>query len=235
VVRTMTGPGRAGFNRTAWDLRLQPLPMDTSVYNAPNLDVGPRGPFVLAGTYEVEVEAGDRRVTQQVVVRTDPLMDISPDEQRSRYAFTVALYQLQAAEYYGAVQANILVERTDSAVEGLEALEELADEVRQRVDSLQGEVQSVGRDLGRQNGTLRGWWRGLIGEFDGGPSTQGTMSGPTSDQRRRLDVTRANFNRTLEELDRVIAEVIPALNEILRELGIVEIDVPARGGVDLVT
>jgi photosystem II stability/assembly factor-like uncharacterized protein len=234
VVRTMDGPGSRGFNRVAWDLRLQPLPMDTSVYSAPNLDVGPRGPFVLAATYEVEVQSGSQRQMREVVVRVDPLMTVSEEEQRSRFAFTMALYELQAEEYHAAVQANVLDERVGTALDSLSALGDIDSATTQEVDSLRGEVGSAAGAIRRQNNTLRGWWRGLIGEFDGGPSTQGTMTGPTQDQERRLEVTRLRFDQDVAELDRVIADVILRLNELLRQHGIMEVEVPVRGRTEVV-
>jgi hypothetical protein len=69
----------------------------------------------------------------------------------------------------------------------------------------------------------------LIGEFDGGPSTQGTMTGPTDDQMRRLLRTEGDFAESLDELDRVILEVVPALNEILERIGIEPVPVARRG------
>ncbi len=235
VIRTDTGAGERGFNRFAWDLRLQTLPMDTSVYDPPNLDVGPRGPFVLAGLYEVEVDAGELRQVRTVEVRTDPLLDISPEEQHRRYDFTVALYRLQAREYHAAVQANVITRAAAAAVDSVDARSDVEDALAERVDSLAGVLDAVSDSLARENRDLRGWWRGLIGEFDGGPSTQGTMTGPTDDQQRRLVRTEASFARDVDELDRVIRDVVPAINELLRQLELEPIDVPARGGGELVT
>ncbi len=233
LVRELEGPGGRGFNRVAWDLRMQPLPLDTSVYDPPNLDVGPRGPLVLAGTYEIEVRAGGAVRTRSVEVRADPLLDLTAEEQRRRYDFTVALYQLQAREYHAAVQGNLLARGADSALDTLEARGTPDDEADALhvADSLRGVIQAAADSIVRHNGQLRGWWRGLIGEFDGGPSTQGTMTGPTDDQRRRLERTTRDFQRSLDELDRVILEVVPALNEILSRLGAPTVEVVARGNL----
>jgi hypothetical protein len=189
----------------------------------------------MAGAYDVEVDAGEIQQTRSVVVRSDPLLNLTQEDQRSRYAFTVALYELQAEEYHAAVQANRIERSANAGLDSLEAREDTPEDVSQRADSLRSEIRSAAGSLRRQNSQLRGWWRGLIGEFDGGPSTQGTMTGPTDDQQRRLTVTRASFDREVEELDRIIAEVVPALNEILRGLGIMEIEVPNRGGADLIS
>ena len=229
TVRTFTGPGAAGFNRVAWDLRRQPLPMDTTVYPTPSLDVGPRGPFVLAGTYRIAVEAGAARQETEVVLRADPLLNLSAEEQQRRYDFTMLLYDLQSREYYAAVQGNTVARDANQALDSLEAKPEVSEGVRETADSLRNVIQEAADTIMTNNGQLRGWWRGLIGEFDGGPSTQGTMTGPTDDQMRRLLRTEGDFAESLDELDRVILEVLPALNEILEELGIAPVTVPSRG------
>ena len=228
VLRTMTGPGARGFNRTSWDLRLQPLPMDTSVFRPPNLDVGPRGPFVLAGTYTVDVAAGGTTQSRTVEVRPDPLLALSNDEQRRRYDFTLALYDLQAREYHAAVQGNRIARSAEDALDTLRVREGVPEEAVAEADSLGDVIGAAADSIMRQNGQLRGWWRGLIGEFDGGPSTQGTMTGPTDDQRRRLVRTEGDFARTVEELDRVLAEVVPLLNEILERYDAPRVEVVRR-------
>jgi hypothetical protein len=205
--------------------------MDTMVYDAPILDVGPRGPFVLAGTYEIEVEAGGNRQATSVEVRADPLLDIIPDEQRRRYEFTLELYDLQAREYHAAVQGNLISRSAIEALDTLETRDDVDEGSLEVADSLRDEITDASRAIIRENGLLRGWWRGLIGEFDGGPSTQGTMTGPTDDQLRRLAHAQSDFARAVEELDRVLLEVVPALNEILRELDVPEIVIVRRGNL----
>lgn len=231
AIRTMTGPGTRGIHRVAWDLRLQPLALDTLWFELGELDVGPQGPFVMAGTYEVEVQVGDLVETRTARVVTDPAMTIAESDRRARYEFTVELYRLQAEEYHAAVQANQIARAATSAVD---SLSESGDPM-ERVQELVEEISDAASELEDQNGSLRSWWRGLVGEFDGGLNTQGTMTGPTDDQRRRYTRTRREFSAALEELDRVIAEVIPELNRILANLGGAAIVVPRRGGGDLVT
>ncbi len=232
VIRTMTGPGTRGIHRVAWDLRLQPLDLDTLAFETGELDVGPRGPFVMVGDYEVEVTVGDLTATQPVEVRPDPAMQIPPEERSARYAFTVELYQLQAEEYHAAVQAN-LMER--AAGVALDSLGEIEDNDRERLQELIDQIDAAADELRDQNRSLRSWWRGLIGEFDGGLNTQGTMTGPTGDQQRRYERTRTEFGAAITELDRVILEVVPEFNQMLETLGGTAVEVPVRGGPDLVT
>lgn len=206
---------------------MQPLPMDTTIYPAPSLDVGPRGPFVLAGTYQIEVEAGGARQVTDVEVRADPLLDLSEEEQQRRYNFTLSLYDLQSREYYAAVQGNTVARSAGEALDSLEAMD-VEESDLEMADSLRNVIEAAADEVMSDNGSLRGWWRGLIGEFDGGPSTQGTMTGPTDDQVRRLLRTESEFTESLVELDRVILEVVPALNALLERFDLGPVTVLRR-------
>ncbi len=234
VVRTLDGAGAAGLNRAVWDLRRQPIPQDTTVFDVPSLDVGPRGPLVLPGTYRASFEKGPDAAPTDLEVRWDPLM---PDvDVQARYAFTMELYALQQTGYHAQVQAARIERAARAAVDSLRALAGVADSTAKadlpahvaRADSLLGELRRVTTALRRRNGDLRGWWRGLIGEMDGGPSTIGSMTGPNDAQRRRLEWTQGRFGEAVEALDVAIASVVPALNGILEEHGGPGVEVPER-------
>lgn len=231
IIRTLHGGGERGVHRVNWDLRLEPLPDDTTDFPPPGLDVGARGPLVVAGTYAVELHAGATPLSRSILVRTDPLMPIAMDEQRRRFAFATDLYELQRDAYHAGVQANRLEKLARSSVDSLKARESVPEAARTRADSLRGVIAAAATELRRQNNALRGWWRGLIGELDGGPSTTGTMTGPTEAQERRRVVIRGRFASAFAELDRVVDEVVPRLNETLRQAGLSVIRVPPRDPV----
>lgn len=234
TVRTLAAPGAAGLNRVVWDLRHQPLPHDTAVFDVPQLDVGPRGPLVMPGAYRASLD-GMPDASVEITVRWDPLM---PDvDVRARYDFTMELYALQQTGYHAQVQATRLERAARAAVDSLRALAGArADTPRDSLpapvaaaDSLLGEVRRAAQALRRRNGDLRGWWRGLIGEFDGGPSVIGSMTEPNRAQRDRLAWTQERFSDAVATLDRVVGEVVPALNAVLRRGGAPEVEVPERG------
>jgi photosystem II stability/assembly factor-like uncharacterized protein len=227
-LRTLRGSGAAGLHRVTWDLRLEPLPHDTTDFPPPGLDVGPRGPLVLPGTYTVQLEGASDDLVRSIEVRTDPLMPVSPEEQRRRYDFTVALYALQRDAYFAGVQANRLEKRARTALDSVKTLDEVPATTVARIDSLHGAISSAAAELRRQNGALRGWWRGLIGEFDGGPSTIGTMTGPTEAQDRRHAQLTQRFLSAFEALDDVIATTVPSLNRDLQHAGVPAVQVPRR-------
>jgi hypothetical protein len=98
-----------------------------------------------------------------------------------------------------------------------------------RADSLAGEVKKSLDALRRRNGDLRGWWRGLIGEFDGGPSVIGSMTEPNDSQDQRLVWTQDRFAEAVNRLDAAISGSVPALNRILLSRGMTPLAVPSRG------
>ncbi|MBK9965503.1 MAG: glycosyl hydrolase [Holophagales bacterium] len=56
VVRRLSTPGKAGFSRVAWDLRLpSPNPTELKEKEADVFSAGPRGPMVAPGTYRVSL------------------------------------------------------------------------------------------------------------------------------------------------------------------------------------
>ena len=55
------------------------------------------------------------------------------------------------------------------------------------------------------------------------------MTPPTDSQEERLSWTEGEFTEALEELDRMIGETLPRLNELLAAGGIPEVRVPPRG------
>jgi photosystem II stability/assembly factor-like uncharacterized protein len=238
ALRVLEGPGTVGFHRVVWDLRHQPVPHDTTVFDPPSLDVGPRGPLVMPGTYRARFtglpQGGD---DTEIEVRWDSLMPLPDSEIRARYDFTMELYELQQLGYHAQVQAGLTVDAAQEAVDSLRVLAGLTKDTPEeerpahvtRADSLLEEIRSAASDLRGRNRDLRGWWRGLIGEFDGGPSTIGSLTGPNDSQLQRLAWTREAFADAVDVLDEVVSGVVPALNRVLVGEGVDPVEVPERG------
>ena len=82
-------PAVAGLNRFDWDMRLEPAstvpgqklrPWETPV-----------GPVVLPGTYTVEVTAGERSSTQEVVVQKDPRFEVADADLQTQFDLLVEI------------------------------------------------------------------------------------------------------------------------------------------------
>ncbi len=190
-VRRLEGPGAAGLNRVAWDLRHDPLPHDTARYEVPSLDAGPEGPLVLAGVFTVRLTAGGETREQSLEVRPDPELPVSTEERLARYEFTMALFELQRVAYEEGSEAYDVERRASELFEMLEGAEDVAAEGLERARELVAEIEEVADEWRSINGDIRNWWTGLRGKFDGGPSTTGSLTGPSDDHRRRLERIRA--------------------------------------------
>ena len=214
-VRTLHGPGAAGLNRIAWDLRHDPMPHDTTRYDVPGLDAGPEGPLVLPGAFTVRLTAAGDVHERPLEVRPDPALPVSAAERLARYEFTMALFELQRTAYERGVEAYDLERRAADALEALEDAEGLAPDDLERARALAADIEEVADAWRSINGDIRNWWTGLRGKFDGGPSTTGSLSGPSDDHRRRLDQIRAEVASASTRLEAVRDETAPALDALL--------------------
>ena len=212
-VRRLEGPGAAGLNRVAWDLRHDPLPHDTTRYEVPSLDAGPEGPLVLAGTFTVRLTAGGETREQSLEVRPDPELPVSAEERLARYEFTMALFELQGVAYRQGSEAYDAERRASESLEALEGTEDAAAGDLERARELVGEIEEVADEWRSINGDIRNWWTGLRGKFDGGPSTTGSLTGPSDDHRRRLEVIRATVEAASARMS-AAADALEALQNL---------------------
>ena len=83
-VATFHGPGKAGVNRIAWNMRYDgaQLPKFLKGNSFFGGGSGPSGPIALPGTYEVTVTAGKHTEKEKVQVRSDPRKDTPTDVQK---------------------------------------------------------------------------------------------------------------------------------------------------------
>ncbi len=190
------------------------------------LDAGARGPFVLAGTFAVELQAGDTRQTAQLEVLPDPLVPVTAEERAARYRFTMQLYELQQVGYDRGVEAYELQQRSREALDSLLAKEDVPESDSLAADSLVSEIGRVADDWRGRNSDVRNWWTGLIGKFDGGPSTTGSLTGPSDSQQRRLAAVRDQFDQAATDLDAWGGDALSELNEILTRHGVDSVEPP---------
>jgi photosystem II stability/assembly factor-like uncharacterized protein len=197
-VRELDVPATAGMHRVVWDLRHE-APAAAGAFGSgrepPGLPqpVGARGPFVSPAVYRVTLSAGREQSTQQVEVRSDPLMPLTQEQWEEREAFLVALLHtqqsIQEALQSSSRMRTALESRRDSL--GAAAPANLA----QRVDSVQALQQSL-RRLARGAGSL-------AGSFNGQGAQQGSLYPPTETHRERM-----------RWLEHSLQEVVIALREL---------------------
>ncbi|HTS26547.1 MAG TPA: hypothetical protein VMH81_11780 [Bryobacteraceae bacterium] len=159
VIRTMSGPGEAGLNRTCWDLRRSP-PLDAGQAAPANCAGGgvPEGgggfgranlgPVVLPGKYTVTVTpAGGPVLRTEATVGPDPHFPISDADRKSRYAAITSAYTLpqqlaparDAAEMV-AHQAAAMRQYLAAGGENARGALEVVDRVAREVSRVQGQI-----------------------------------------------------------------------------------------------
>ncbi len=84
-VRVLEAGVAAGIHRAVWDLRHPPLsdPVGEEPDRRGEPRRGPSGPWVVPGTYRVQLRVGDALYEQPVEVREDPRIELAAEQRRS--------------------------------------------------------------------------------------------------------------------------------------------------------
>jgi hypothetical protein len=157
-------------------------------------------------------------------------MPLSAAEHRARFDFVRELRELRAAAHYALAQGDSLSRliaeaRAESDGSGDENVTTQTDSVNARL--------SRALERGRRHRTaLENWFNGLMGVFVGGPTSQGSMTGPTESQQRQITTLRSRIEEMIATLDAVATADLPPLNAALQEAGRSAIRVPARRSLD---
>jgi len=83
AVATFHGPGKAGVNRIAWNMRYDGAHLPKFMQGESRNGGGPNGPIALPGAYHVTVTAGKHSSKQIVDVVSDPRLDIPMATQKN--------------------------------------------------------------------------------------------------------------------------------------------------------
>jgi photosystem II stability/assembly factor-like uncharacterized protein len=186
-VRTFKGTGRAGLNRAAWDLRLEPPTADGHRESSSGGGPGgpPQGPLVLPGVYTVTVSVSGRSLKGELHVEGDPRVVFSDADRRIRQTALLNLYALQkslsAARVAGATAAGQL---DTPGGRGLYS---------SRADAA-SRLTRVQSDLVAQFNAVTNLSRAI----------EGYSGLPTADQRKQLDWAFEDAGRAIEAMNRVL-------------------------------
>src|SRR5208282_3988628 len=156
LVRELDGPGKAGVNRTNWDLWWSspavPTPEQLEAAAA-GFDCGP---LVEPGEYTIKIKAGSKEESQKVVVEDDPRLQISPADRAAR---SEAIQQLYAMAKTGDKDRKTI----EGIKEGLKAAREqwkkdadkpdapkIPADIQKAADELQKKVDAVAEKYVRE-------------------------------------------------------------------------------------
>jgi hypothetical protein len=243
VVREFDGPGKAGVNRTNWDLRWNspavPTPEQLEAAAA-GFDFGPRGPLVEPGKYTIKIKAGSKEESQAVVVEDDPRLQISAADRAAR---SEAIAQLYAMAKTTDKDRKTIVGIKDGLKAAREQWKKDADkpdapkipeEIKKAADELQKKVDAVAEKYARDREGLGNAgpafeWKpeplpqqvqGLLRDLDG------FWAAPGGQQKERLAELPPLLSEASAQVKKIVEEDLPALNKKMNDAGIPHI-VPA--------
>jgi photosystem II stability/assembly factor-like uncharacterized protein len=254
IVREFEGPGAAGVNRTAWDLRYDPASEPTPEQleaMAAGYILGPRGPYVEPGEYTVKVKAGDQQAAEKVMVEEDPRLEMSMEDRAARHAAVEQLYAMAKAtdkdrKSILGVQSALKTARENWKKEAAkpnaskvpEEIVKSADELQKKVDEAASKYQREQQGLGNAGPPFE--WKpdplpsavqDLMEDLDE------FAAAPGGQQREKLAELAPRVSDASAQVKKIVDEDLAALNKKMNDAGIPHI-VPTppaasgRGGND---
>jgi photosystem II stability/assembly factor-like uncharacterized protein len=250
VIREFDGPGKAGVNRTNWDLRMNspavPTPEQIEAAAA-GFDFGPRGPRVVAGTYTIKIKAGSKEATQTVVVEDDPRLQMSAEDKAARREAIDDLYAMaKTAEKDRKTITGIkngLKTARDQWKKDADKpdapkipadIQKQAEELQKKVDAVTEKFEREQEGLGNAGPPFE--WKpdplpqqvqSLLRELDG------FWAAPGGQQKEKLAELKPLVEQASADVKKIVDEDLAALNKKMNEAGIphiVPIAPPSRGG-----
>jgi hypothetical protein len=243
LVREFDGPGKAGVNRTNWDLRWNspavPTPEQLEAAAA-GFDFGPRGPLVEPGEYTIKIKAGGKEDSQKVVVEDDPRLQISAADRAAR---SEAIQQL-----YALAKTTDKDRKTIQGIkDGLKAARDqwkkdsdkpdapkIPEEIQKAAEELQKKVDAVAEKYVREQEGLGNAGPPFIWKPEPLPQQvqsllrdlDGFWAAPGGQQKDKLAELPPLVSDASAQVKKIAEEDLPALNKKMNDAGVPHI-VPA--------
>ena len=249
LVREFDGPGKAGVNRTNWDLRWNspavPTPEQVEAAAA-GFDFGPRGPLVEPGKYTIKIKAGNKEATKEVVVEDDPRMHMSAADRAARLEAIEKLYALAKTadkdrKTIEGIKGGLKAARDQWKKDaGKPDMPKIPEEIQKAAEELQKKVDAVAEKYVREREGLGNAgppfvWKpeplpqqvqGLLRDLDG------FWAAPGGQQKEKLAELSPLLSDASAQVKKIAEEELPALNKKMNDAGIphiVPITAPPTG------
>jgi photosystem II stability/assembly factor-like uncharacterized protein len=231
VVRRLTGPVTAGFNRVAWDLRL-PAPNPTSL-TPPKTDDPftdpPIGPLAAPGEYRVSLA---RRAGGAVTPLREPVTfsaapmgtaSLPPADRVALLAFEKKTARLQRAvlgSVRAAVEAQTRIDHVKKALADTPGADPKLGEEARALEGRLKDLQTLltgDETIGNRNEPTPPAIADRVGQIVGGHWT--STSAPTKTHLRAYDLAAAQFEDTLAKLRGLVEGDLRRLEEAAETAG----------------
>jgi len=217
-VREIRGPGhRAGVNRLAWDLRYDPAaPPASDRRNFGTFGTHPvdyrvgDGPLVVPGEYNVTLKASGKQLTRTVRVTADPRSEVRTEDLRAQVEALLVLRGLTT-------KVNAVIDRTADLTGQLQRTRAGSASAQSGIEAALARVKVLRARLTRPNAGLQYREGPKLREdlWSMAADLNAGMAAPTAAQRERLQALVANTDAVIAEMNAIVTEVIPKINELL--------------------
>ncbi|HZQ91827.1 MAG TPA: hypothetical protein VFA60_08560 [Terriglobales bacterium] len=214
-------PDAAGMNRFPWDLRWEnPVKIPGAFYAG----LGPRGPRVLPGQYQLKLTVGGKSYTQPLEVRVDPRVKAPPADLEKQFALSMqvreSIQQLhQAVNQMRNLRSQLDTVRKWAAQSGrARPLDEAAERLEKQMSPVEGTLMQV--KMKSSEGNLK--FPNMLNEqFDSfSRSLEGDDSAPTAQQVAVHEDLRKRLDEQLAKWKQIAATEVPAINDLMKREGV---------------
>ncbi len=254
TVRSMLGTAQPGINRVYWDLRHEdspPVKLRTPPLGHPGVAYGPdsiryneegwreldvegsgdNGPLAVPGTYTVELEVGDRKLTTSLEVIKDPTSAASEEEIRAQIDLALQIRE----QVNGLTEMGNSIQWIRKQIDDLEDLvrgrpdmaevEEAAAAFDQKLIDLEGQLYIL-RTTGASENLLR-FPAGLFSHFKMlGYYVMTGDARPTPSKYEVFDELSGQLQRYLEIYGTLVMTDLEEFNSIARAHGLAGVSLP---------
>lgn len=215
---------RTGIFRVTWDLRYPSPATARSGDEEEGVFSGPRGPFVLPGTYDVRLRVGGAEQRQTVEVVPDPLVTLSSEDRRTWHQALLGLAEMYRVSRAARATLDRLRADLTAARAALDAAGPGAEALTREEQAITTELAAIGRVLlGEPSRGIAltpgppGLAQQIAQLLSGIEASTGI---PTADQQRLSRRSHERLGDVVGRLNKVITSAVPALFDTMDAQGV---------------
>jgi len=226
LVKTLPAGKQKGINRVRWVVMKKPPKVKaSSPLLAGRTAFGPTFP---PGEYKVKILKDDKVYEDGIILQTDPKAGHSEEDMKHQFETLNHAYNLLEDISFTDKQVTTLKVKLDNAIKNFEV-----GEFHNELDALSGHLEKMHKELvstspHRISGQIR-LAEKIADIYAGVISYSGK---PTDSQIERLTLLEGEFNKYRTEVDIILNDELPKINEKLKQTGLDEITVITREEYD---
>jgi hypothetical protein len=221
VMEVRTIPADGGLNRCVWNLRLDdPVKVPGAFYSG----VGPRGPLVPPGKYELRLNADGQVRSAPLEVIADPRAKVAPGELEKQFALATEVYQSvgkdhQAINRIRDLKTQILQLRDRLQNDAkMKPVLDAAEALGKKLSPIEEQLIQVDMKGSEANLAFPNM---LNEEFDSfAMSVESADAAPTQQQYDVFQVLNGRLEEQLKKLDGVLSTDLAAFGEVAKRYNV---------------